>query len=274
MNKTVLITGTSSGIGKETAIFFAEQGWNVVATMRHPENRTIGFEDWKNIEVVALDVMDRSSIQTAVAHAKERFGGIDVLVNNAGYATFGPFEASTPEVVWRQMQTNVEGLMDVTREILPWFRAQRAGTIVNVTSAAGRVTFPLYSLYNSSKWAVEGFSECLQFELRPFNIRVKVIEPGFIKTDFYDRSKDVMKKENLDAYDSLVTRMVGFEEMLMRHNLNSSPRVVAKTIYRAATTKSWKLRYHTGRFSGTILGLRRVVPERLFLGGLRYLTIR
>lgn len=274
MAKTVLITGTSSGIGKETALHFSKQGWNVIATMRNPGMRNTGFEEKNNIEVVTLDVLNISSIQKAIEHSMTTYGRIDVLVNNAGYATFGPFEASTPDVVRRQIHTNVEGLMDVTREIIPLFRTQKQGVIVNVSSVGGRMAFPMYSVYNSTKWAVEGFSECLQYELRPFNIKVKIIEPGFIKTDFYDRSKDIMKKDNLVAYDTLVASMVGFEGFLMKRGWNSPPQVVAKTIYRAATDGSWKLRYHSGRFSGAILGFRRILPERLTSMALRYLTQR
>jgi len=274
MEKTVLITGTSSGIGRATALYFSEKGWNVVATMRNPGLRRTDFEGKENIDVVALDVLNISSIRTAIDYAVTKYGGIDVLVNNAGYATFGPFEASTPDIVRRQLHTNVEGLMDVTREILPVFRSQKQGMIVNVTSAAGRMTYPLYAIYNSSKWAVEGFSEALLFELRPFNIKVKIIEPGIIKTDFYERSKDVMKKEGLTDYDHLVETMMRFEGGLMKRKWYSPPVVVAKTIYQAATDESWKLRYHTGRFSGAILALRRILPERAFLGMLRFFILR
>ena len=274
MEKTVLITGTSSGIGRATSLYFSEKGWNVVATMRNPGLRRTDFEGKENIDVVALDVLNISSIRTAIDYAVTKYGGIDVLVNNAGYATFGPFEASTPDIVRRQLHTNVEGLMDVTREILPVFRSQKQGMIVNVTSAAGRMTYPLYAIYNSSKWAVEGFSEALLFELRPFNIKVKIIEPGIIKTDFYERSKDVMKKEGLTDYDHLVETMMRFEGGLMKRKWYSPPVVVAKTIYQAATDESWKLRYHTGRFSGAILALRRILPERAFLGMLRFFILR
>jgi NAD(P)-dependent dehydrogenase (short-subunit alcohol dehydrogenase family) len=274
MSKTVLITGTSSGIGKQTALYFSEKNWNVIATMRNPEKRKTRFEEKKNIEVVHLDVVDISSIQKTIDHSVTTYGKIDVLVNNAGYAIFGPFEASTQKAIRKQFYTNVEGLMDVTREIIPFFRKQKSGTIINVSSMAGRMTYPFYCVYNSTKWAVEGFSEDLQFELRPFNIKVKIIEPGFINTDFYGRSKDVMKKNELVAYDTPVERMVRFEEYLMKKGWSSLPDVVAKTIYKAATDGTWKLRYPSGRFSGSFLGLRKILPERIFLGALRYITLR
>jgi NAD(P)-dependent dehydrogenase (short-subunit alcohol dehydrogenase family) len=255
-------------------LYFAERNWNVIATMRNPEKRKTGFEEKKNIAVLHLDVLDITSIRSAIHHAVETYGTIDVIVNNAGYPTFGPFEASTQEIVRKQFQTNVEGLMDVTREIIPIFRKQKSGIIINVSSAAGKMTYPFYSLYNSTKWAVEGFSEALQFELRPWNIKIKIIEPGIIKIDFYERSKHIMKNKELVSYDTKIETMVRFEEGLLKRGFYSPPLVVAKTIYKAATDNSWKLRFHTGRFSGTILCLRRILPERVFLGFLRYITLR
>src|SRR5262249_25648147 len=143
-----------------------------------------------NVACLRLDVTDTETITQAVKDAVARFGSIDVLVNNAGYGLVGPFEASTKENIERQFNTNLFGLMETTRAILPHFREKRNGVLINVASMGGRITFPLYSLYHATKWAVEGYSESLQHELLPFNIRVKIIEPGPIKTDFYDRSMD------------------------------------------------------------------------------------
>ncbi len=270
-NKTVLITGTSSGIGKETAIYFSKKEWNVIATMRNPKKRKNVFQNIKNIDTIHLDVLDYSSIKKAIEYAKKKYGSIDVLVNNAGYASFGPFEISSQDHVEKQFKTNVLGLMDVTREIITLMRKQKQGVIINVTSSAGRMTFPLYSLYNSTKWAVEGFAESLQFELRQFNIKVKNIEPGIIKTDFYDRSKDEIKIGKIHEYDKIVEIMKNYEENNLKKGRYSHPNVVAKTIYNAATDNTWKLRYHTGKYSGMILWLRRILPERIFLRLLRYL---
>ena len=207
MNRVVLITGASSGIGKETAKLFQTKDWKVAATMRDPESA----DDLRNIvdlECIRLDVTDTGSVRSAIAETLEKFGRIDVVVNNAGYAAVGPFEAATPEQIERQFQTNVFGLMNVCREILPYFREQKRGYIVNIASIGGRTAFPLYSLYNSTKWAVEGFSESLQYELEQFNIRVKLIEPGPIKTDFYSRSEEVMKKDGLTAYDHFAASVI------------------------------------------------------------------
>ncbi len=198
-NKTVLITGTSSGIGLETALYFFERKWNVIATMRNPEKRRTPLHEKGLPDLVHLDVMDSVSIRAAIQYALDRYQKVDVLVNNAGYAVYGPFEATTRAQAAQQFNTNVFGLMEVTREFLPLFRKQKGGVLINVASMGGRIGFPLYTLYNSTKWAVEGFSEALQYELKPLNIKVKMIEPGVIKTDFYDRSHGNSRQHGLDG---------------------------------------------------------------------------
>ncbi len=262
--KTVLITGTSSGIGKATARYFAEQGWNVAATMRNPAKET-DLNQLPNVKLFALDVMDSASIARAIVETQAAFGGIDVVVNNAGYGAVGPFEAATDEQIRRQFDTNVFGVMNVTREILPYFRERRNGTIINVTSMGGLITFPIYSIYHGTKWAVEGFAEALSFELRPFNIRVKNVEPGAIKTDFYDRSQDVLTKPGLTAYDEYVR--VTMENSQKQGADAPGPIVVAKTIFKAATDSSFRLRYVTGNaLTPTLLFLRRLLPLSWFHG--------
>jgi short-subunit dehydrogenase len=197
----------------------------------------------------------------------DKHGHIDVLVNNAGYAVEGVFEAITPEQVRKQFETNILGMMNVIREVLPGMREQKSGTIVNVSSMGGKATFPLYSVYDSTKWAVEGFSEGLMYELRPLNIKVKVIEPGIIRTDFYDRSMIVAKKEGLTAYDEFVGSAL--RAVKRSEAAGSPPEIVALCINRAVTDGSWKLRYHAGKYSGTVLALRRANPDRAFFWFLR-----
>lgn len=264
MKKTVFITGSSSGIGLETALYFFEQGWNVIATMRHPEQRRTLLHEKGLPDLVHLDVMDRVSIQSAVQYALERYSSIDVLVNNAGYAVYGPFEATTPTQVERQFDTNLFGLMEMTREFLPLFRQQKGGVLVNVASMGGRLGFPLYSVYNSTKWAVEGFSEALQYELRPLNIKVKVVEPGVIKTDFYNRSLDRADSAALEGtYGTILNRaQKNLGEAALRNG--AEPRAVARTIYRAATDSGWRLRYAAGVDARQVWFLRRLLPESLF----------
>ncbi|MEM1408918.1 MAG: SDR family oxidoreductase [Bacteroidota bacterium] len=264
--KTVLITGSSSGIGRAIARYFQSKGWQVAATMRKPENeQDLGRLD--NTKLYALDVCHKNSIQEAINSAISDFGGIDVIVNNAGYGLVGPFEASTEEQIQRQFDTNVFGLMHVTRAILPHFRKRKSGTIINITSVGGRLSFPLYGLYNSTKWAVEGFSESLQYELRQFAISVKLIEPGAIKTDFYDRSMDVIKREGLALYDDYVGR--AFNNIQDMGASAEGPEVVAKKTYKAATDNSNRFRYPVGGNAPALLFLRRILPDNLFFMGIR-----
>lgn len=269
MGKTILITGASTGIGRATAELFLAREWNVAATMRSPE-KAQGLSDKNNLALIRLDVTDLQSIRQAVAEAINRFGEIEAVVNNAGYGLVGPFEASTVEQVERQFATNVFGLMNVTREMLPHFRARGGGTIINVSSMGGRITFPLYSVYHATKWAVEGFSESLEFELRQFNIKVKIVEPGPIKTDFYDRSMDVISKPELTVYDEFVERAM--PNMQRAGEKAPGPEVVAHQIYKAATDGSWKMRYRAN--SAMILLLRRLLPFNLFTSIVRRAVLR
>ena len=259
MNKVILITGASSGIGLETAKLFQTKNWKVAATMRSPE-KAEELQKIADLETLRLDVTDVDSIKSAFSETLEKFGRIDAVVNNAGYGLIGAFEAASAEQIEKQFQTNVFGLMNVCREILPYFREQKRGTIVNVASVGGRMTFPFYSLYNSTKWAVEGFSESLQYELEQFNIRVKIIEPGPIKTDFYDRSQDVARKEGLHAYDYMLDKAM----TNMRKAGENAPEasVVAETIYEAVTDGSKKMRY--GVNTKGILKARKFLPDSIF----------
>jgi NAD(P)-dependent dehydrogenase (short-subunit alcohol dehydrogenase family) len=261
---TVLITGTSSGIGLETAVEFASRGWNVVATMRNPDKRNTKLHGMgKKVDIVHLDVLDLDSIKSAVKYASDKYGGIDVLVNNAGYPLFGPFEECAREKVIKQVNTNYIGLMDVTREVLPVMRKKGSGTIIHVASVGGRAGFPLYSVYDATKFAVEGFTECSWYELRRLNIKVKVMQPGVIKTNFYGSSMQIAKDTGIGAYAEHV-------EMLEKANQKwgakgSHPSVIARKIYKAATDGRSKMRYHAGSLSGLILGMRWILPDAIFM---------
>lgn len=269
MEKVIFITGASSGIGKETVKLFQSKNWRVAATMRTPEN-SADLQKIADVETFRLDVADVESIKSAISGAIEKFGRIDAIVNNAGYGLVGAFEAATPEQIERQFQTNVFGLMNVCREILPIFREQKRGTIINIASVGGRVTFPLYSVYNATKWAVEGFSESLQYELEKFNIRVKIIEPGPIKTDFYDRSQDVTKKEGLTAYDDFIEKVLPNMKKAGEDAPDGS--VVAQTIYEAATDDSRKMRYSVN--TKGMLFARRFLPETLFFKVIKSVLVK
>lgn len=259
MNKVILITGASSGIGKETAKLFQTKNWKVAATMRAPE-KAEDLQKIADIETFRLDVTDVESIKSAIGETLEKFGRIDAVVNNAGYGLIGAFEAATPEQIEKQFQTNVFGVMNVCREILPIFREQKRGVIVNVASVGGLMTFPFSSLYNSTKWAVEGFSESLQYELEQFNIRVKIIEPGPINTDFYDRSMNITRKEGLTAYDYMLDKAISNLKKAGEEAPDGT--IVAETIYEAVTDNSKNLRY--GVNTKGILKARKLLPDSLF----------
>ncbi|WP_214875064.1 SDR family oxidoreductase [Exiguobacterium sp. CH10] len=243
MKQTVFITGASSGIGKATAKRFKAEGWNVVATMRNTQDGADLKGD--RVLVTKLDLLDSETIKSAVQQTIEHFGKIDVLINNAGYGAYGPLEATPMDVLRRQFDVNLFGLAEVIKEVLPIMRENKSGTIVNVSSIGGRMTFPFGSLYHGSKWAVEGLSEALHFEVRLFGGRVKIIEPGGVNTDFSGRSFVFSNDENLEEYQPLVGAFI--EAMSnMDTSRNQNPEEVANVIWEAATDDSDQLRYISG----------------------------
>ncbi len=241
-NKTVLITGTSSGFGKAATKLFAANGWNVIATMRSPEKEE-ELTQLENVLVTRLDVQDFDSIKNAVAAGIGRFGKIDSLVNNAGYGAIGVFESASREQIKRQFDVNVLGLMDVTQAVLPHIRAN-GGTIINISSFGGIVTLPFGSLYNSTKWAVEGFAESLSHELSAQNIAVKIIEPGGVATNF-GKGLDIIKND-IEAYNPTFSAFFGRYAKPTEHLTRASVDEVAETIYQAATDGKEQLRYVIG----------------------------
>lgn len=259
--KTVFITGCSSGIGLATAKHFQAKGWNVVATMRNPAD-VPELAQLPNVICPALDVNDTAAIPRALQDAVARFGRIDAVVNNAGYALMGAFETLDAEQVRRQFDTNVFGLMEVTRAVLPLFRAQGGGNLVNVSSMVGRIPLPLYSIYNASKHAVEGFTEGLTYELDPLGIRVKLVEPGAVNTNFFGRSADRANKTGVDAYNEYSNYQ--FSVMDRTGPGGSRPEDAAKVIFRAANDTSRRLRYSVGPDAMMLLASRRFMPETLF----------
>ena len=258
MKQTILITGASSGIGKETAKLFQSKGWNVIATMRNPEQEA-ELSKLSNVLITRLDVLDLDSIDNAIQKSIQKFGKIDVLLNHAGYGAYGPLESFPRERVLKQFNTNVIGLLDVTRAILPHFRQNKNGTIINISSMGGKMTFPLGSLYHGTKFAVEGISESLRYEVEQFGCKVKIVEPGAIATDFAGRSFD----EKLKEYNDIVTKVTTvFPTMIKKA---SKTDVVTKVIYEAATDGKNKLRYMAGKdakmfnFMNKLLGYNFIV---------------
>ncbi|MCS0496801.1 SDR family oxidoreductase [Ancylobacter sp. MQZ15Z-1] len=268
MTKTVLITGCSTGFGRAAALHFAQQGWNVVATMRRPEAGADLAAD--NVLVTRLDVQDRDSIAAALDAGIARFGRIDVVVNNAGYGLFGLFEATPRAKVIEQFEVNLFGVMDVTRAVLPHMRANGGGVIVNVSSGAGVFTLPMISLYCASKFALEGFSESLSFELASQNIRVKLVEPGgVLSTDFGRRStQEAAGAASIPDYDRFVERTAALFAGLRGERLASEADVV-EVIYRAASDDSDRLRYVATEDIRPLVAARREGSEEAYMALLR-----
>jgi len=264
--KTILITGASSGIGKETAKLFQSKGWNVIATMRNPENES-ELKQLENVLVAKLDVLDLDSIQNAFIEGVQKFGSIDVLLNNAGYGAYGPLEAFSRDQVIRQFNTNVIGLLDVTKTILPHFRQNKKGIIINISSIGGKMTFPFGSLYHGTKFAVEGISESLNYEVEQFGGQVKIVEPGMIATDFSGRSLDFSNDENMTEYQNIAGALIAALPAMAQ---NASPAsVVAEVIFEAATDGKSQLRYTAGEDAKMLIANRQQYDDATFIGSIK-----
>lgn len=245
MTRTVLITGCSSGLGKLTAACFAEQGWNVIATMRKPDPALAEAYPGR-VLVHALDVADPASIDAAIEAGVARFGGLDAVVNNAGITMVSVFEATPDEAIRRIFEANVFGVMNVTRAALPHLRRQKSGTIVNVSSGVGLVGVPLLSVYVASKQAVEGLSESLAYELESQNIRVRLVEPGAMRsTNFTATGMAASASAPVpDAYRAYFDHALG--AMMDYPFASTEERSVVDAIHAAAIDPSDRLRYVVG----------------------------
>jgi NAD(P)-dependent dehydrogenase (short-subunit alcohol dehydrogenase family) len=270
MAKTMLITGASSGIGKEAAKVFAAHGWNVVATMRSPEKEQ-GLVPSDNMMLTRLDLQNAASIQEAVGETLKKFGRVDLLVNNAGYGQYGLLEEVPPEKIWQQFETNVFGVIELMRASLPTMRRQRGGMIINVGSGGGVYGVPAMSFYSASKFALEGFSEAVSYELASQNIVLKLIEPhgGVTATNFNGRvAEDSGDVRAVADYDQFKADM---REAYSRTAAASSisSRDVALEIYKAATDGSRRLRYFIGVDSRGFLNAKQTLRDQEYIEFMR-----
>jgi NAD(P)-dependent dehydrogenase (short-subunit alcohol dehydrogenase family) len=267
----VLITGTSSGIGLSAAVECAAAGYRVVGTMRNIGKRAALDEAAKargvSVDVEQLDVT-AELVGAKIRELVLKYGPFYGLVNNAGIGVGGAFEEQSEEDVRAQFETNVFGLMAVTRAILPSMRAARRGRIVNLSSLSGRVAFPLLSIYAATKHAVEGFSESLRWELEPFGIQVCVVEPGTFKTPIFNgnqrRGASVSAGGPYAAMSETVERLIldGAEKA-------PPPDAVGQAIARLLGEDAPRFRSVIGRDARALVALRRMVPDRLFASGVR-----
>ena len=243
MQKTIFITGASSGLGKATARLFQSKGWNVIATMRNPEKET-ELTKLENVTVLKLDVTNPQQIEATVNKVIEDHA-IDVVFNNAGYGLVGALEAVSDEQIVRQIDTNLLGVIRVTKAFIPYFRANKRGLFITTTSIGGLLTFPLDSMYHATKWALEGWSESLSFELGLHNIGIKTIAPGGIKTDFAGASLAVAKHP---AYEDGLQKLFD----LMNPNNFEPVEWIADVVYEAATDGKKQLRYVVGQLANQL----------------------
>lgn len=239
MQKTIFITGASAGLGKATARLFQSKGWKVIATMRNPEKET-ELTKLDNVSVLPLDITNVAQISSTVDKALA-LGDVDVIFNNAGYALSGALEALSDDKIVRQIDTNLLGAIRVTQAFIPYFRQRKAGLFITTTSIGGIYTFPLSSLYDATKWALEGWSESMSFELAAFNIGIKTIAPGGIITDFMDRSLDA---NSLPEYQELENKVAN--GMSAGLKTASTADQIAEVVYEAATDGKDQVRYVAG----------------------------
>jgi NAD(P)-dependent dehydrogenase (short-subunit alcohol dehydrogenase family) len=248
--KVAVVTGSSSGIGLATALELAKTGFFTYATARNPAKTGAITEAAKKeklpVVVIQLDVNDDNSVKSAVGRILKEKGRIDVLVNNAGYGLGGAFEDTSMEEVRAQYETNVFGLIRATQAVLPVMRKQRSGIIVNISSGAGRLGYPGASVYVSSKHAIEGLTESIAYELEPFGIRVVLVEPGVVKTNFANDMVFAKKAQEPDSPYSQMMQRMGANWQYMVEN-GSSAELVAKVVLDAITSKDTNLRYIAGK---------------------------
>lgn len=263
MTKTVFVTGSSSGLGKACCQYFLNKGWNVAATSRQKE---IGFLESanKNLIYPYLDVTDMTSIQNAVSQTNARFGQINVVINCAGFAQMGPLEVLSSKQIKQQLETNFFGCVTVIQASLDSLKKSQ-GTIVNISSLGGEMSFPLGSSYHASKWAIEGLSESIRFELAAFNVKVKLIQPGGLKTNFVNKG---MHFSTNAEYESMTTKM---KKLLKKVEPTlPGPEHTAKVIFKAVTQNKTKFRYAT--HSCLYKSLRSLLPDILWFRLVKKMT--
>lgn len=254
--KTIFITGASAGLGKATAQLFQAKGWRVIATMRNPEKET-DLNTLSNVLLLPLDVTNPQQIIETVQKATE-LGPIDVVFNNAGLGLVGALEACTDEQIIQQIEVNFTGVLRVTKAFMPHFKSQKSGLFITTTSVCGLTSNPLSSVYNATKWALEGWSESMYYELAPFNIGIKTVAPGGIKSNYMN----VMQVAAHKDYEPLMHKMgeVFSKGMLVF----TEPEVIAQTIYEAATDGKDQLTYVAGTDAEAMVAERKTIGREVF----------
>ena len=261
--KTILITGASSGMGRATAETLLGEGHRVYAAARRVE-RMRHLEE-AGATALAMDITDEAQVEAAVERIEAEAGGVDVLINNAGFGLYGAVEDTDLDDARYQFEVNLFGLGRLTRRVLPGMRERGAGTIVNVSSMGGKIYTPLGAWYHASKHALEGWSDCLRIEVAPFGVDVVIIEPGTIETEFGDAMIGPMLERSGDGpYGDLARRVAEASRKEYDEGGGSPPSVVARTIARAVRADRPKTRYVVGKYARPLIWARKLLGDRLF----------
>jgi NAD(P)-dependent dehydrogenase (short-subunit alcohol dehydrogenase family) len=260
---TIFITGSSTGLGKATAKLFAANGWKVIATMRNPEKET-ELQNLPNVHLLPLDVCNPEQIKSTAAQALA-LGEVDVVFNNAGYGLVGALEGISDAQLTRQIDTNLLGVIRVTQAFIPHFRNKKSGLFITTTSIGGLVTFPFNSVYHATKWALEGWSESMAFELNKFGIGIKTVSPGGIQTDFINRSLDMGQHEAYEALTNQVFSVFANPDRALHY---STAEQIAAVVYEAVTDGKDKLRYLAGQDAQASYAQRLQVGDEAFRKGI------
>jgi short-subunit dehydrogenase len=268
--KVAVITGSSTGIGYETALALARNGFYTYATMRNlqgeSEERITNISQSENLplQVIKLDVNNDKSVIDAINRIIEEKKRIDVTINNAGYALVGPFEETSMDDIMAQFETNFFGAIRVMQAVIPIMRKQRSGKIVNITSMGGRIAIPLDSIYHGTKFALEGLSESIQYELEPFGIKVILIEPGAVGSNFWKNLKTATKTadHNISSYRQLENNISEALKQMVQNAIPSSQ--VANVILQAVISDNTEFRYVVGKDAAMIIEARRDMSDREF----------
>ena len=259
-SQTVLITGASAGIGKATAKKLLQEGYTVYATARRVE-RMRDIEDMGG-NALEMDITREEDVVACVERINEEQRGVDILINNAGFGLYGPMEDIPLDDARYQFDVNLFGLARLTQLVLPYMREQGAGKIVNISSIGGKVYAPMGSWYMATKHALEGWSDCLRFELKSFGVDVIIIEPGLIRTEFGSVAFEPMRERSANSpYSDIVNRLT---EGMESYDGGSPPTVIADTILKALRAKRPKTRYSAGQYAKPVLLLRKLVSDRMF----------
>lgn len=263
MKKVILITGASSGMGKVTAEKLIKEGHTVYTVARRIDQ----MQDLASIggKPLQMDVTNEADIEKVVDTIIQNEGKIDVLWNNAGYGLYGSVEDVSLEEARKQMEVNVFGLAAVTQKVVPFMRKQKSGLIINTSSVGGKVYFPMGAWYHASKHAVEGLSDCLRLELKPFGIDVVILEPGFIATEFGSVLLNNFEKISKDsAYSDMMNAIITNTKKTEAEGGNSQPTVIADAVSKIIKTKNPKTRYSVGKMAKPLIFLRNLVGDKMY----------